>query len=233
MRRAAPRPPSTISTEIEVSRRIERDSGSAYRINGKEVRARDVQLLFADAATGAHSPALVSQGRIGQLINDKPRDRRVDPRRSRRHQRAVFAPPRGGTAAQGGREQSDAAAGRHGSARGPARQPEASGAAGLPLPQYQRPYPLGRSDASASVVDRRAGGAGPRPKSASARPSRISPRRPASRHRRSAAQADANAALQPLREAEAVAGAVLHRLSVAREFARKPRKTASGRRPIR
>ena len=61
---------------IEVSRRIERDSGSAYRINGRDVRAKDVQLLFADAATGAHSPALVSQGRIGALISAKPQDRR-------------------------------------------------------------------------------------------------------------------------------------------------------------
>jgi chromosome segregation protein len=62
---------------IEVTRRIERDSGSAYRINGKDVRQKDVQLLFADAATGAHSPALVSQGRIGSLINAKPQDRRA------------------------------------------------------------------------------------------------------------------------------------------------------------
>ncbi|MFQ6018967.1 MAG: AAA family ATPase, partial [Kiloniellaceae bacterium] len=63
--------------EIEVSRRIERDAGSTYRINGKEVRARDVQLLFADAATGAHSTALVSQGRVGALINAKPAERRA------------------------------------------------------------------------------------------------------------------------------------------------------------
>jgi chromosome segregation protein len=62
---------------IEVVRRIERSSGSAYRINGREARARDVQLLFADAATGAHSGGLVSQGRIGALINAKPAERRV------------------------------------------------------------------------------------------------------------------------------------------------------------
>ena len=61
---------------IEVSRKIERDAGSTYRINGREVRARDVQLLFADASTGAHSPALVSQGRIGQIIASKPINRR-------------------------------------------------------------------------------------------------------------------------------------------------------------
>jgi chromosome segregation protein len=62
--------------EIEVVRRIERGAGSAYRINGREARARDVQLLFADAATGAHSAALVSQGRVGALINAKPIERR-------------------------------------------------------------------------------------------------------------------------------------------------------------
>ncbi len=62
---------------IEVTRRIERASGSAYRINGRDVRAKDVQLLFADAATGAHSPALVSQGRIAALIAAKPENRRA------------------------------------------------------------------------------------------------------------------------------------------------------------
>ncbi|GAB4572806.1 MAG: chromosome segregation protein SMC [Rhodothalassiaceae bacterium] len=62
---------------IEVTRRIERESGSAYRINGQDVRARDVQLLFADSATGAHSPALVSQGRVGALVTARPQDRRA------------------------------------------------------------------------------------------------------------------------------------------------------------
>ncbi|MGB8275317.1 MAG: AAA family ATPase, partial [Alphaproteobacteria bacterium] len=63
--------------EIEVTRRIDRGSGSTYRVNGSEVRARDVQLLFADAATGAHSTALVSQGHIGDLIKAKPAERRA------------------------------------------------------------------------------------------------------------------------------------------------------------
>ena len=63
--------------EIEVVRRIERGAGSAYRVNGREVRARDVQLLFADAATGAHSGAMVSQGRVGALIDAKPAERRL------------------------------------------------------------------------------------------------------------------------------------------------------------
>ncbi|MEJ8571742.1 chromosome segregation protein SMC [Microbaculum marinum] len=61
---------------LEVTRRIEREAGSAYKINSRDTRARDVQLLFADASTGAHSPAMVRQGQIGELISAKPRDRR-------------------------------------------------------------------------------------------------------------------------------------------------------------
>ena len=63
--------------ELEVIRRIERGAGSAYRVNGKDVRAKDVALTFADAATGAHSPALVSQGKIAQVIAAKPQERRM------------------------------------------------------------------------------------------------------------------------------------------------------------
>ncbi|MGB0912769.1 MAG: chromosome segregation SMC family protein, partial [Phaeobacter italicus] len=61
---------------LEILRRITRDVGSAYKANGKDVRARDVQMLFADASTGAHSPALVRQGQIAELINAKPKARR-------------------------------------------------------------------------------------------------------------------------------------------------------------
>ncbi|MEP3048608.1 MAG: chromosome segregation protein SMC [Roseibium sp.] len=61
---------------LEVSRRIEREQGSNYKINAKDVRARDVQLLFADASTGARSPAMVRQGQIGELIAAKPTARR-------------------------------------------------------------------------------------------------------------------------------------------------------------
>ena len=63
--------------EAEVVRRIERGAGSAYRIDGRDVRAKDVQLLFADAATGAHSPALVSQNRISAVIAARPQERRA------------------------------------------------------------------------------------------------------------------------------------------------------------
>jgi chromosome segregation protein len=61
---------------LQVSRRIERELGSTYRINGREVRARDVQILLADASTGSRSPALVHQGRIGEIIQAKPEQRR-------------------------------------------------------------------------------------------------------------------------------------------------------------
>ena len=61
---------------LDIARRIERDQGSTYRINGREVRARDVHILFADASTGSRSPALVHQGRIGEIIQAKPEQRR-------------------------------------------------------------------------------------------------------------------------------------------------------------
>ncbi|MGB0720106.1 MAG: AAA family ATPase, partial [Bdellovibrionales bacterium] len=65
------------SDEIEVIRRIERDRGSNYKINGKTMRARDVQMLFADTVSGANSPALVSQGQVAKIINAKPLERRL------------------------------------------------------------------------------------------------------------------------------------------------------------
>ena len=76
---SARRAPSQFNSldEVDVNRRIERDKGSIYRVNGVEVRARDVYLLFADQATGARSTALVGQGRIGAIISAKPQDRRI------------------------------------------------------------------------------------------------------------------------------------------------------------
>ncbi len=71
-------PPAYNDTEvIEISRQIVRDQGSKYRVNGSEVRARDVQLLFADVSTGSRSPALVRQGQISEIINAKPQARRL------------------------------------------------------------------------------------------------------------------------------------------------------------
>ena len=63
--------------EIEIRRKIEKDKGSKFYINNKEVRAKDAQILFADLSTGAHSPSLISQGRIGALVTAKPSDRRA------------------------------------------------------------------------------------------------------------------------------------------------------------
>jgi chromosome segregation protein len=113
---------------LEISRRIEREAGSAYRINGRDVRARDVQILFADAATGARSPALVHQGKIGEIIQAKPEQRR--------------------------RVLEDAAgvAGLH--ARRPDRRLEEAGAPGDPLPRSRRQSAQGRGDAVPSALAR-------------------------------------------------------------------------------
>ena len=62
---------------IEIRRKIEKDKGSKFYINGKEVRAKDAQMFFADLSTGAHSPSIISQGRIGALVTAKPADRRA------------------------------------------------------------------------------------------------------------------------------------------------------------
>ena len=63
--------------EINIRRKIEKDKGSRFYINDKEVRARDAQMFFADLSTGAHSPSMISQGRIGALVTAKPTDRRA------------------------------------------------------------------------------------------------------------------------------------------------------------
>lgn len=70
-------PPYNDGDTIEISRRIEREAGSVYRINGRDVRQRDVQLFFADASSGAGSTAFVRQGMIGQLVSQKPQARRA------------------------------------------------------------------------------------------------------------------------------------------------------------
>ena len=62
---------------IEIRRKIEKDKGSKFYINDKEVRAKDAQMFFADLSTGAHSPSIISQGRIGALVTAKPTDRRA------------------------------------------------------------------------------------------------------------------------------------------------------------
>src|SRR5215212_6418072 len=136
---------------LEIARRIEREEGSTYRINGREVRARDVQLLFADAATGARSPALVRQGQISEIIAAQPRGRG-------RHRRAARPPSRGGAAAESRRGQSPARRRRAARDRRPGRQPQEAGPAGLALQER-----LGRDPAprGAAVRDRLCRGARP------------------------------------------------------------------------
>jgi chromosome segregation protein len=70
-------PPFHDKPELEISRKIEREKGSTYRVNGREVRARDVQTLFADLASGAHASAMVGQGRVASIVNSKPEQRRA------------------------------------------------------------------------------------------------------------------------------------------------------------
>ena len=132
---------------LEVSRRIEREKGSTYRLNGREVRARDVQLLFADASTGARSPALVHQGRIGEIIQAKPEQRRrvleeaagVAGLHARRHEAELRL--------QGGRDQSRAAGRRDRPARAADRRAQAPGAPGGALQAGVGRRAQGRGDA--------------------------------------------------------------------------------------
>ncbi len=70
-------PPFGDQPELAISRRLERGGGSSYRVNGKDARARDVQTLFADLASGARASAMVSQGRVGTLVSARPEDRRM------------------------------------------------------------------------------------------------------------------------------------------------------------
>ena len=70
-------PPFHEQTSLEITRRLERGGASAFRINGREARARDVQTLFADLASGARASAMVSQGKVGALVSARPEDRRA------------------------------------------------------------------------------------------------------------------------------------------------------------
>lgn len=204
------------SETIEVTRRIERDAGSAYRINGRDVRARDVQLLFADASTGARSTALVRQGQIGELISAKPEARRkileeaagISGLHTRRHEAELRL-----RAAEGNLEKVDDAIGqmeselrslrrqarqasRYRSLSGQIRQTEALGlhlrwdAIVDQLEQIKAEL----SGAQAQVIER----------------TRVA-------GEASTEQAEAQTALPDLREKEAIAAAALRRLTLERE----------------
>ena len=85
--KSGPQQYSSMDEVLGLREKIERDKGSKYYINGKEVRARDAQTFFADLSTGAHSPSMISQGKIGQLVISKPVERESYFRGSRRYSR--------------------------------------------------------------------------------------------------------------------------------------------------
>jgi chromosome segregation protein len=154
--RTAP-PAFNDSDELQVSRRIEREAGSVYRINGKEARAKDVQLLFADQSTGARSPSMVGQGRIGELIQAKPQARRalleeaagISGLHTRRHEAELRL-----KAAEQNLERLDDVVGELD------REPEAAGPAGLAFQEPVGGNTQGRGHPAASALDAGEGAGG-------------------------------------------------------------------------
>ena len=201
---------------VEIVRRITRDAGSAYKVNTKDVRARDVQMLFADASTGAHSPALVRQGQISELINARPKARRrileeaagISGLYQRRHEAELKL---------NGAEQNlvrvadvvEQLAGQIGTLARQARQAaryreigtDLRRAEGMLLYRRWREADLARAEAEAALTER-------------ARQAAM-----AEGAARFATQArdGHEAALPPLREEEAIAGAILQRLTLQRD----------------
>ncbi|MEM7489758.1 MAG: AAA family ATPase, partial [Pseudomonadota bacterium] len=201
---------------LDVVRRITRDAGSAYKLNGKDVRARDVQMLFADASTGAHSPALVRQGQISELINAKPQKRRrileeaagISGLYQRRHEAELKLNATEGNLARFEDVVEQLAAqlatlARQ--ARQAARYREIGAALrraeGLLLYRRWREADQARAAADEDLCARLTAAA------SAERGARVA----------DAAQVEAEAAVPPLREEEAVAGAILQRLTVQRD----------------
>ena len=149
---------------LEVSRRIEREQGSTYRINGREVRARDVQMLFADASTGSRSPALVHQGRIGEIIQAKPEQRRrvleeaagISGLHARRHEAELRLQGRRSKICRALEDVIGQLASQIDGAQD-------AGAPGGALPQRFGAGPQGRGDAVPSALDRGASARSPTP----------------------------------------------------------------------
>jgi chromosome segregation protein len=201
---------------LEVVRRIDRGEGSTYRVNGREVRARDVQLLFADASTGSNSPALVRQGQISELIAAKPQNRRmileeaagVSGLHSRRHEAELRL-----RAAETNLTRLDDVAKELESALGrlkrEARQAERYKKLSAEIRALQGAVLFSRwaeaRDAAGRLTEEAA---------AAARAVELTAREAAAATTR-AAQAEEQ--IKPLREAETVAAAVLHRLAIDRD----------------
>ena len=137
-------PPFHEAPDLEISRKIERGSGSTYRVNGKEARARDVQTLFADLASGARASAMVSQGRVGALVNARPDERRalleeaagITGLHARRHEAELKL--------KQAEQNLTRADDLKGQIESPAGGAEAPGAPGQPLSQSVRQYPRRR-----------------------------------------------------------------------------------------
>ena len=201
---------------LEVVRRIDRGEGSTYRINGREVRARDVQLLFADASTGSNSPALVRQGQISELIAAKPQNRRlileeaagVSGLHSRRHEAELRL-----KAAEANLERLDDVAkeleGALGRLRREARQADRYKKLSAEIRTLQAAVLHGRW-----VEARDAAGRLTREADEASRAVEASARDAAAATARAV---EAEAQIKPLREAETVAAAVLHRLAIDRD----------------
>ena len=213
---------------LEITRRIERDEGSTYRVNGREVRARDVQLLFADASSGARSPAMVRQGQIGEIIAAKPQARRrileeaagIGGLHSRRHEAELRL-----KGAEENLLRLEDVLHQIGTA---GRQLAPSGAAGHPLSGAGRrnPPPRGADRADRLSRGQRRGRGGATPvRGQSARCRRAHP--PQAEAAR--AQALAAHSLPFLRDAEAQAAAALQRLVLARETLDGEEKRAAER----
>ncbi|WP_309088049.1 chromosome segregation protein SMC [Phenylobacterium sp.] len=198
---------------IEVVRRIDRGEGSTYRINGREVRARDVQLLFADASTGASSPALVRQGQISELIAAKPQNRRlileeaagVSGLHSRRHEAELRL-----RAAEANLARLDDVASELESTlsrlRREARQAERYKKLSAEIRALQGAVLFAKYAEAKSAAERLAAEA-----AAAIRAVEETARAAAAATLRAAA---AEEALKPLREAETIAAAVLHKLAI-------------------
>ncbi|RAK62162.1 AAA family ATPase [Phenylobacterium kunshanense] len=198
---------------IEVVRRIDRGAGSTYRINGREVRAKDVQLLFADASTGASSPALVRQGQISELIAAKPQNRRlileeaagVSGLHSRRHEAELRlrAAETNLTRLDDVARELEASLGR---LRREARQAERYKKLSAEIRALQGAVLVAKWTEAKAAAERITSEA-----HAAVRAVEETARAAAGATTRAA---EAEAALKPLREAETIAAAILHKLAI-------------------
>jgi chromosome segregation protein len=214
--------------QLDISRRIERDKGSAYRINGREVRARDVHILFADASTGSRSPALVHQGRIGEIIQAKPEQRRrvleeaagISGLHARRHEAEL----RLRAAEQNLARLDDVInqlAGQVDSLKKQARQAvRYRNIASQVRVAEATLFHLRWAGAKTELVDAEQG------RNVSVR---VVAERTAAQAQASTRQANASTAMPPLREAEARAAAALQRLVIARETLEQEETRAKNR----